>query len=207
MCIRDSLSTLPPASPSLPSAVGHSSVAVGSGNNTKRQTAVNAFLKKKTKNMTFFQPGRSKLAAMPNERPSLAKRCSKPQSMRDAGLVPYFGSTPAEAPCKLERYQQRKKKQRFPSAFYSSLSGVQTGIPSGPSGGIPSPSVGSELRLCRPFATLFYLSTLPPASPSLPSAVGHSSVAVGIGNITKRKRAVNTFFKKKVSAKAIEPAR
>jgi hypothetical protein len=56
--------------------------------------------------------------------------------------------------------------------------------------------VGSELRLCRPFATLFYLSTLPTASPSLPSAVGHSSVAVGIGNITKNQKAVNTFFKK-----------
>ena len=84
-----------------------------------------------------------------------------------------------------------KKKQRLPSVFFfSSLSGVQTGIPSGPSGGIPSPLVGSELRLCRPFATLFYLSTLPPASPSLPSAVGRSSVPVGIGNITKAGRRV-----------------
>jgi len=54
--------------------------------------------------------------------------------------------------------------------------------------------VGSELRLCRPFATLFYLSTLPSASPSLPSAVGHSSVAVGIGNNTDLKKFVNTFF-------------
>ncbi len=91
---------------------------------------------------------------------------------------------------------RQKKTEVALCLFYSSLSGVQTGIPSGPSGGIPSPSVGSELRLCRPFATLFYLSTLPPASPSLPSAVGHSSVAVGIGNITKRRAAVNTFFKK-----------
>ena len=90
----------------------------------------------------------------------------------------------------------QKKTEVALCFFYSSLSGVQTGIPSGPSGGIPSPSVGSELRLCRPFATLFYLSTLPPASPSLPSAVGHSSVAVGIGNITKKQKAVNTFFKK-----------
>jgi hypothetical protein len=55
--------------------------------------------------------------------------------------------------------------------------------------------VGSELRLCRPFATLFYLSTLPTASPSLPSAVGHSSVAVGIGNITNMKKFVNPFPK------------
>tara|TARA_A200000113_G_scaffold64058_2_gene55191 strand:- start:823 stop:1059 length:237 start_codon:yes stop_codon:yes gene_type:complete len=55
--------------------------------------------------------------------------------------------------------------------------------------------VGSELRLCRPFATLFYLSTLPTASPSLPSAVGHSSVAVGIGNITNMQKFVNPFFK------------
>ena len=94
-------------------------------------------------------------------------------------------------------FQPRKKKTEVALClFYSSLSGVQTGIPSGPSGGIPSPSVGSELRLCRPFATLFYLSTLPPASPSLPSAVGHSSVAVGIGNITKSQKAVNIFFKK-----------
>ena len=95
-----------------------------------------------------------------------------------------------------EPIQQTKKTEVALCLFYSSLSGVQTGIPSGPSGGIPSPSVGSELRLCRPFATLFYLSTLPSASPSLPSAVGHSSVAVGIGNITKNQKAVNTFFKK-----------
>jgi hypothetical protein len=54
--------------------------------------------------------------------------------------------------------------------------------------------VGSELRLCRPFATLFYLSTLPAVSPSLPSAVGHSSVAVGIGNITKTRKSVNRFL-------------
>ena len=88
----------------------------------------------------------------------------------------------------------QKKTEVALCLFYSSLSGVQTGIPSGPSGGIPSPSVGSELRLCRPFATLFYLSTLPPASPSLPSAVGHSSVAVGIGNITNTRKFVNPFF-------------
>ena len=43
---------------------------------------------------------------------------------------------------------------------------------------------------CRLSATLFYLSTLPPASPSLPSAVGRSSVPVGIGNITKAGRRV-----------------
>ena len=90
----------------------------------------------------------------------------------------------------------KKKTEVALCLFYSSLSGVQTGIPSGPSGGIPSPSVGSKLRLCRPFATLFYLSTLPTASPSLPSAVGHSSVAVGIGNNTKKQTAVNTFFQK-----------
>ena len=40
---------------------------------------------------------------------------------------------------------RRKKNRGLPLFFYSSLSGVQTGIPSGPSGGIPSPSVGSEL--------------------------------------------------------------
>ena len=78
----------------------------------------------------------------------------------------------------------QKKTEVALCLLYSSLSGVQTGIPSGPSGGIPSPLVGSELRLCRPSATLFYLSTLPTVPPSLPSAVGHSSVAVGIGNIT-----------------------
>jgi hypothetical protein len=90
----------------------------------------------------------------------------------------------------------KKKTEVALCLFFSSLSGVQTGIPSGPSGGIPSPLVGSELRFCRPFATLFYLSTLPTASPSLPSAVGHSSVAVGIGNTTKKQTAVNTFFLK-----------
>ena len=89
----------------------------------------------------------------------------------------------------------KKKTEVALCLFYSSLSGVQTGIPSGPSGGIPSPLLGSELRLCRPFATLFYLSTLPPASPSLPSAVGHSSVAVGIGNITNLQKFVNLFLK------------
>ena len=56
--------------------------------------------------------------------------------------------------------------------------------------------MGSELRLCRPFATLFYLSTLPPASPSLPSAVGHLSVAVGSVNITDVRKIVNLFLKK-----------
>jgi hypothetical protein len=89
----------------------------------------------------------------------------------------------------------RKKNRGCPLSFFSSLSGVQTGIPSGPSGGIPSPSVGSELRLCRPFATLFYLSTLPTTSPSLPSAVGHSSVVVGSGNNTNMQKFVNPFFK------------
>jgi len=94
----------------------------------------------------------------------------------------------------LAKTSGKKKTEVALCLFYSSLSGVQTGIPSGPSGGIPSPSVGSELRLCRPFATLFYLSTLPSASPSLPSAVGHSSVAVGIGNITNTREFVNPFF-------------
>jgi hypothetical protein len=88
-----------------------------------------------------------------------------------------------------------KKTEVALCLFCSSLSGVQTGIPSGPSGGIPSPSVGSELRLCRPFATLFYLSTLPTTSPSLPSAVGHSSVVVGSGNNTNMQKFVNPFFK------------
>jgi hypothetical protein len=89
----------------------------------------------------------------------------------------------------------QKKTEVALCLFYSSLSGVQTGIQSGPSGGIPSPLVGSELRLCRPFATLFYLSTLPTVPPSLPSAVGHSSVAVGIGNITNQLKLVKPFFK------------
>ena len=102
----------------------------------------------------------------------------------------------SEAPNDACKNNRQKKTEVALCLFYSSLSGVQTGIPSGPSGGIPSPSVGSELRLCRPFATLFYLSTLPPASPSLPSAVGHSSVAVGIGNNTNPSKFVNTFFKK-----------
>ena len=89
--------------------------------------------------------------------------------------------------------RKQKKTEVILCFFCSSLSGVQTGIPSGPSGGIPSPSVGSELRLCRPFATLFYLSTLPTTSPSLPSAVGHSSVAVGSGNNTNLQKFVNSF--------------
>ena len=102
----------------------------------------------------------------------------------------------SEAPVKPCKNGGQKKTEVALCFFYSSLSGVQTGIPSGPSGGIPSPLVGSELRLCRPFATLFYLSTLPTASPSLPSAVGRSSVPVGIGNITKPSETVNIFLKK-----------
>ena len=51
---------------------------------------------------------------------------------------------------------------------------------------------------CRLSATLFYLSTLPPVSPSLPSAVGRSSVPVGIGNNTKTQKDVNAFFFKKI---------
>ena len=39
----------------------------------------------------------------------------------------------------------QKKTEVTLCSFVSSLSGVQTGISSGPSGGIPSPSVGSEL--------------------------------------------------------------
>ena len=97
--------------------------------------------------------------------------------------------------------RKQKKTEVILCFFCSSLSGVQTGIPSGPSGGIPSPSVGSELRLCRPFATLFYLSTLPPVSPSLPSAVGRSSVPVGVGNNTKKQTVVNTFFQKNYGSK------
>ena len=71
----------------------------------------------------------------------------------------------SEAPVKACKNGGQKKTEVTLCLFHSSLSGVQTGIPSGPLGGIPSPVVGSELRLCRPFATLFYLSTLPPASP------------------------------------------
>lgn len=112
----------------------------------------------------------------------------------------------SEAPVTPCKNGGQKKTEVALCLFYSSLSGVQTGIPSGPSGGIPSPLVGSELRLCRPFATLFYLSTLPPASPSLPSAVGHSSVAVGIGNNTKKQTAVNTFFLKNFSRSKIPPS-
>jgi hypothetical protein len=112
----------------------------------------------------------------------------------------------SEAPVKPCKNGEQKKTEVALCLFCSSLSGVQTGIPSGPLGGIPSPLVGSELRLCRPFATLFYLSTLPPASPSLPSAVGYSSVAVGIDDSTKKQTAVNTFFLKNFSRSKILPS-
>ena len=59
----------------------------------------------------------------------------------------------------------------------------------------PHPRWVANCYLCRLSATLCYLSTLPPASPSLPSAVGHSSVAVGIGNITKKAEPVNRYRK------------
>jgi hypothetical protein len=93
----------------------------------------------------------------------------------------------------------------------------------------PHPRWVANCYLCRLSATLFYLSTLPPVSPSLPSAVGRSSVPVGIGNITKAGRHVKKlerlfftcypflwtgstelgcarFFRKNVSLKISNPA-
>ena len=66
------------------------------------------------------------------------------------------------------------------------------------SGGIPSPSVGSELLLVPALRYAFLLSTLPPVSHSLTSAVGRASVPVSVGNITKTKKTVNTFSQKKL---------
>ena len=60
----------------------------------------------------------------------------------------------------------------------------------------PHPRWVANCYLCRLSATLFYLSTLPPVSPSLPSAVGRSSVPVGIGNITKVQSGVNPYLRK-----------
>ena len=60
--------------------------------------------------------------------------------------IPITRSKPVAQGSGLVCFFKRKKKQRLPSVFFgSSFSGVQTGILSGPSGGIPSPSVGSEL--------------------------------------------------------------
>ena len=61
----------------------------------------------------------------------------------------------------------------------------------------PHPRWVANCYLCRLSATLFYLSTLPSVSPSLPSAVGRSSVPVGIGNITKAQGGVNPYLRKK----------
>ena len=144
---------------------------------------------------TQVLPSSRKICNRTFSRTIAAGHCTKPAT-----------NNVSEAPVKPCKNGGQKKTEVALCLFYSSLSGVQTGIPSGPSGGIPSPLVGSELRLCRPFATLFYLSTLPTASPSLPSAVGHSSVAVGIGNNTKKQTAVNTFFLKNFSRSKIPPS-
>ncbi|GIS24601.1 MAG: hypothetical protein CM15mP125_2880 [Gammaproteobacteria bacterium] len=83
----------------------------------------------------------------------------------------------------LNRKKGGQKKQRFPCLLFEP-SGVQTGIPSGP-WWYPSPLVGSELRLCRPSATLFYLSTLP-RLPLAPVCSWSLSVAAAFGKYQKQ---------------------
>ena len=90
-----------------------------------------------------------------------------------------------------------KKKQRSPSVFLVRASQAsRPGFRLAPRVVSLHPRWVANCYLCRLFATLSYLSTLPSVSPPLPSAVGCVSVPVGSGNITKPAGMVNPFFKK-----------
>ena len=90
-----------------------------------------------------------------------------------------------------------KKKQRSPSVFLVRASQAsRPGFRLAPRVVSLHPRWVANCYLCRLFATLSYLSTLPSVSPPLPSAVGCVSVPVGSGNITKPVGVVNPFFKK-----------
>ena len=59
---------------------------------------------------------------------------------------------------------------------------------------IPPPSVGNKALSMPALCHAFYLSTLLSASLSLPSAVGHSSVAASTFSKEHPQNAVNIFF-------------
>ena len=90
-----------------------------------------------------------------------------------------------------------QKKQRSPSVLlFRASQASRPGFRLAPRVVSLHPRWVANCYLCRLFATLSYLSTLPSVSPPLPSAVGYASVPVGSGNITKPAGVVNPFFKK-----------
>ena len=88
----------------------------------------------------------------------------------------------------------RQKKQSECSAFIRVPQASEVGLSFSSSDAIPPSSVGNKALSMPALCHAFYLSTLLPASLSLPSAVGHSSVAAS--NLIKehRNKAVNIFF-------------
>ena len=87
-----------------------------------------------------------------------------------------------------------KKKQSECSAFIRVPQASEVGLSFSSSDAIPPPSVGNKALSMPALCHAFYLSTLPSASLSLPSAVGHSSVAASNCSKEHRKQAVNTFL-------------
>jgi len=87
-----------------------------------------------------------------------------------------------------------KKKQSECSAFIRVPQASEVGLSFSSSDAIPPSSVGNKALSMPALCHAFYLSTLLSASPSLPSAVGHSSVAASNFSKEHRKKAVNTFL-------------
>ena len=87
-----------------------------------------------------------------------------------------------------------KKKQSECSAFIRVPQASEVGLSFSSSDAIPPSSVGNKALSMPALCHAFYLSTLPSASLSLPSAVGHSSVAASTSSKEHRKQAVNTFL-------------
>ena len=87
-----------------------------------------------------------------------------------------------------------KKKQSECSAFIRVPQASEVGLSFSSSDAIPPPSVGNKALSMPALCHAFYLSTLLSASLSLPSAVGHSSVAASTFSKEHLQNAVNTFL-------------
>ena len=88
----------------------------------------------------------------------------------------------------------RQKKQSGCSAFIRVPQASEVGLSFSSSDAIPPPSVGNKALSMPALCHAFDLSTLLSASLSLPSAVGHSSVAASNFSKEHQKKAVNTFL-------------
>ena len=97
------------------------------------------------------------------------------------------------APDSVGTFRAGKKKNRGRPLFLIEPSQASRPIPSGPSGGIPSPSVERTAIGAGALRYAFLPEHSSGFPPSLPSAVGRSSVPVGIGNITKPQKDVSLF--------------